>query len=442
MKKKSDDHNPFGKTNDKIKESLRNSMKDGVAASIMTGTGDTYINPYAISLNASNTQISLLSSFPNLVSSLFQIKAPKLMGKFRKRNYMVNLFVFIHSLMWIPIILTPFLFPKNLAVWFLILFFTLSVTFNGLAGPAWASMMTDLVKENNRAKFFGHRNRVNGFVNLIATLVAGYLLNIFSDHSKIVYGFVFIFSFALLSRLVSWHYLSRMYEPNYKNNKINFRFKDFLNKINSPFGKFVLFYFLITLGANIAGPFFSLYMLRDLNFSYLTYTILVVFAALGNIIGMSFWGKHIDEYGSVKALKANGIFVAILPWLWLFSPSPYYLIFVQLLGGFSWAGFGLAGFNYIFSATLDKKAYYVAYFNAFAGAGAFIGASIGGFLTTYFFSNLLILFFISGLFRIVSCFFMFNRLKEVNVYKEKGSVDLFLEITGIGNVFEMIGLKR
>jgi len=37
---------------------------------------------------------------------------------------------------------------------------------------------------------------------------------------------------------------------------------------------------------------------------------------------------------------------------------------------------------------------------------------------------------------------MFNKLKEINVYKDIGSVDLFLEITGIGNVFEMIGLKR
>ncbi|MEK6934962.1 MAG: MFS transporter [Nanoarchaeota archaeon] len=422
----------------KAKKSLKNSMKDGIAASIMVGSGDTYLNPFAIALKATNTQISLLSSLPNLLSSIFQIKAPLLIEKFKKRKKLVSLFVFLHSLMWIPIILTPFLFPKTLAVWFLVFFVTVYSVLNGIASPAWASLMSDLVNEKIRGKYFGYRNKILGIVTLTATLMAGYTLEVFSKHTNILYGFGFIFSLALISRVISWYYLRKMHEPIYHRTKDIYRFKEFLKKINYPFGKFVIFYSLITLGANIAGPFFSVYMLRDLGFSYLTYTILTVFASLGSILGMQMWGRYIDEYGNIKILKLTGIFIIFLPWFWLLSNLPFYLVFIQLLGGFMWAGFGLAGFNYIFSSTLDKRAYYVAYFNVFIGIGAFLGATLGGLISTFLFSNLLILFFISGLFRLLIYFLMFNRLKEIQVYKHIKNMDLFLEVTGIGPMVGVI----
>ncbi len=430
----------------RVRESLKNSMRDGIAASVMSGIGDNYINPFAIALKASNAQVGLLGSLPNLVSSLFQIKSPLLIEKFGKRKSLVGLFVFLNSLIWIPIILTPFLFPKDLAVWFLIFLVIIYAVLNGMGGPAWASMMSDLVSEKTRGKYFGYRNTILGFVTLISILISGFILDIFSKKSSAFYGFVFIFVLAFISRVISWFYLSKMYEPKYNRSRIIFKFKDFLKKINSPFGKFVIFYFLITLGTNIAGPFFSVYMLRDLKFTYLTYTLLTVFASLGSIIGMSLWGRYIDEYGNIKILKLTGISVSILPLLWLFSQSPIYLMFVQILGGFSWAGFGLAGFNYIFSTTLDKRAYYVAYFNVFVGIGAFIGASLGGIMSTVLLSNLLILFFISGVSRFLACIFMFNKLREINVYKNIKNMNLLLEITGIGPMFgivnKVIGWKK
>ena len=57
----------------KIQHSLKNSFRDGIFASVMTGFTEQYLAPFAIALQASAQAIGFLAALPNLVASLSQL---------------------------------------------------------------------------------------------------------------------------------------------------------------------------------------------------------------------------------------------------------------------------------------------------------------------------------------------------------------------------------
>ena len=108
----------------KLRRSLKYSFLDGLFASCMVGFTTDYITPYALALKATNRQIGALSAIPNLTSSLMQLKSADFTEKLKSRKKVINLFVFLHVLMGIPIILIPYLCRWQ-PVLFLIIFVTL-----------------------------------------------------------------------------------------------------------------------------------------------------------------------------------------------------------------------------------------------------------------------------------------------------------------------------
>ncbi|HBE04442.1 MAG TPA: hypothetical protein DC049_18480, partial [Spirochaetia bacterium] len=109
---------------------------------------------------------------------------------------------------------------------------------------------------------------------------------------------------------------------------------------------------------------------------------------------------------------------------WVIFRSTLMLAFIQLYGGFVWAGFNLATANFIFDAVQKKNIPKIsAYFNSFNNLFAFIG-SISGGSAIYFLSNSQILvkynfspwaglFLISCLIRLVLPIFFIGKFREV-----------------------------
>ena len=89
------------------------SIKEGALSTISGSFGDSYITPYALSLNANNAHIGFLSSFTGLLGPLSQIKGSRLMEKFPRKK-IIALFVALQALMWIPILFLSILFQKGL----------------------------------------------------------------------------------------------------------------------------------------------------------------------------------------------------------------------------------------------------------------------------------------------------------------------------------------
>src|SRR3990167_5424452 len=198
-----------------IKKSLRFSLLDGLFASIMFGISETFIVPYAIAMKASVRQIAVLSSLPGLVGALLQVKSASIVERLGSRKELINSSVLIHALMWLPIIALPYLMSGGAGAQpiLLIIFYTLFIAAGSLALPAWSSLMADHVPETERGRVFGWRNRVFGAIHVLSMFSAGlvlYLSKRFGLHGFL--GFTGIFIIAFISRLISWNFLTRMYE--------------------------------------------------------------------------------------------------------------------------------------------------------------------------------------------------------------------------------------
>lgn len=405
------------------RKSLSYSIKDGIAWSVNSGLGMTYVSPYIIAMNADPVQVGLLTSVPNLVANVSQIEAPKLMERMPRKR-IVTRFVFAQALMWIPISLVglAFLFAGfdgALAPLLVIFFYTLYLLLGALVSPAWSSWMGDLVPEGERGRFFGKRNTIIGIAGLCAVIFGGVFLNTFSS-DRVMLGFVVLFLCAMAARLLSFYFLTKQYEPPFKyEHEYYFSFFDFVKRAkDNNFGRFTIYVTAMAAAVNIASPFFAVYMLRELKFSYIAFMAVTLSPSLANIIFMPFWGKFSDRHGNLIVLRICGLLLPAIPVLWLFSSNPAYLIAVEGFGGFLWAGFNLASSNFIYDAvSKQRRGICFAYFGALNGIGIFIGATLGGLIATYlkpgFISVFLLLFLISGLLRLVVSLVMLPRLREV-----------------------------
>src|SRR3989338_61160 len=304
---------------EKVNKSLKYSVLDGSFFSVMTGFCENYISLFAIKvLNATNAQIGLLSSLPRLISSIFQLATIKVTNKVGSRKKVIVASALMQALMWLPIIIIPF-FVKDFSIYYFILFVTLYFFFGSFGSPAWSSMMGDLVPENERGKYFGMRNRITGLVAFISVFGGGFLLSRIS-RVDIFLAFTILFLIACIARLVSVYFLNRMHEPKYeaKEEESYFSVWDFIKGMRTRnFSKFVLWRCLMAFAVSISGPFFAVYMLRDLKLDFMTYTLIISASSIASFFAMAYWGKYIDRYGNKKIFTIAGFLIPIIPLFWL-----------------------------------------------------------------------------------------------------------------------------
>ena len=410
---------------EKLKEkSLKLSIKEGSATALMSGAGESYIIPYALALNASNFQIGFMTSFVGLFSALSQIFGSKLVYKHKRKKIIIPA-VFFQATSWILIVLLTLLTIKGYvsvyAPLILVVLYSLYGISGGVGGPAWFSLMGDLVHEKKRGNYFSKRNKIVGFITMIVTLTSAIFLDYTKELGFVLFGFIILFLIAAIGRYISAFLLSRHYEPNSKIEKESyFGFVQFIkNAPKNNFGKFVIYVGLINLATNFAGPFFAVYMLKDLHYSYLWFILVNLSGTLFTIIAMPFWGKIGDTYGNRRLLQIGGVIITFSPILWIVSGNPIYLIFSgQLLSGIGWAAFNLGASNFIYDAvTPQRRAICVAYFTLINGLGIFIGASLGGIFAQFVqigsINTLLIIFLLSGLMRGIISLIFLPKIKEV-----------------------------
>ncbi|MBU0600701.1 MFS transporter [bacterium] len=288
----------------KIRKSLKFSLLDGVFASCMVGLTTDYITPFALVLKATNKQIGLLNALPNLISSCIQLRSADLVEKLKSRKKIINIFVLLQVLMMIPIFLLPYLFKQPLVSFFIILI-TLFVSFGAFAGPPWSSLMADYIPPKSRGKYFGWRNKVLTIVTILSSFLAGFILHVLK--CSLLTRFMIIFGLAFICRFISWYFLTLMYEPPFKIEKeAYFSFFDFIKGIKkSNFAKFVIFVSLLSFCINLAAPFFSVFMLRDLLSLFFISTI------LRGLVVTLFLGK-IKEVRRTEKIKSQDLFYSII----------------------------------------------------------------------------------------------------------------------------------
>lgn len=430
----------------RIEKSLHHSLKDGCFHAMMMGMGETYLSAFAIFLGVQSLAIGWLASLPLLIGSLAQLFSINLINRLLYRKKIVVIGASLQACMWPLFFLLPYFIREKASI-FLIL---LGCFYYGLAhliAPPWNSWMGDLVPGEKRGRYFGYRNQLRSIYELTSFILAGLILHRINVNYQI-FGFAIIFFIAFVSRLASSWHIHQMEEtsPVIVSPNDYFTFWDFIRRVKfSNFAKYTFFVAFLLLATNIASPFFSLYMLRDLQFSYFEFSIAISMSFFGQLITFQSWGKIADRFGNRRIIELTSFLVCFLPLLWVLTTNIYLIFFFQFLGGAFWSGFNLCAVNFIFDAvTPAKRSRCIAYYNIIAHAGIFIGATLGGFiipklpshlhflgLDIHFLSSLPLLFLISGILRFVPALLGIPFIKEVRKIEPASSWKVAKNLVGL-----------
>ncbi|MFO0731118.1 MAG: MFS transporter [Nitrospiraceae bacterium] len=215
-----------------------------------------------------------------------------------------------------------------------------------------------------------------------------------------------------------------------------------LHQATPDFRRFMLFSGLVHWAVLISGPFFVIYLLRDLHWTYLHYAGWMAASILGQFTTLKPWGQFGDRYGNKNLLRVTAFAVPVLPMAYLVSGQYPYLLGVNFFGGIVWAGLSLGLQNYVFdSLRPEERTRGVALANAMNAIGWGLGALTGSWLATivpaqlrFAFwdltpaSNLPFVFFISGLLRLAIAISMLGRFGEPRKIETMSQGELVREL--------------
>ena len=432
--------------------SSKGLVREGACDAVKIGAAETYISPLGVFLGATPIQIGVLATLPPFVGSISQVVGMWLSERAASRAKIVTALIRVQSLLCLPIACLAILLGAGwTAAAALILLVSLYQVTIGLIAPVWSSLAGDIIPPTSRGEFFGYRNKWMAILTFGGVLVGGQVLHASATMGTAAEGYLVLFLIAASFRFLSSFALRQVSDPAlHIPDESKFSFFQFMARARkSNFVKFVLFVSFMNFGTSISGPYFAMYMLQDLRFTYHEYTVVVATVVLAQFLVMRSWGAISDQFGNRKILMVCGSLVALNPLFWLLSSRLWYVVLIQLYSGVFWAGFNLAAANFVFDAvTAPKRARCIAYQAIINGFFVLSGSLLGGYLATslpadwgdalgYFVqpSKFLSLFVLSGILRVLAVAWLLPRFKEVRAVDHIPSHELIVRITAIRPLF-------
>ena len=434
-----------------VDKSLRHSIRDGVAFSVQVGAGETYFAAFALFLRATAPQVALLTTLPPLLGSLAQLFSAWA-GRFTGRRRLILIGCTLQAALWLPILLVPVIFDGP-AVAALIGLLVLYHAAHNLSAPQWTSIMRDLVSERRRGRYFGYRTRLTTITTFVSLVAAGLVLHFFDTLDRTFLGFAAIFLVSFVARSVSVYHLSFLHEPPLEAPPPDLHITHWWRSlVASGAVSFSTYFALMNAAVGISAPFFAVYMLRDLELSYLEYMVLTGTSVFTQFLTLATWGRIADIYGNRLILRITSMTLPIVPLLWLVTDNFWYLIACQAVSGFSWSGFTLASGNLLYELVpRSRRAAYVAFHSVGSASGVFCGAMLGAALvlvlpTRSVFvsgsgieSGLLYLFALSGILRAAIAALLVRRVREIRKpRKDITAGSLVMRITGFSAMLDLL----
>lgn len=442
---------------DARERSRRAGLRDGAFYAAMQGGGENYLSAFALLLHATPFQIGLLSALPQLVGTWAQLFSVKVLNRLQHRKAIILAGACSQTLFWLPLLALPLLFPAS-GAWLLIACTVAYFAMGHFIVPAWNSLITDWLEPNERGAYFARRAKIMAVANFSALCLAGLILQSAQTPSAPWAGFAVIFLLSAAARAGSTVALTRIDEsPPHATRETEGHLLDFLRHERSVnFQRFLLFSGLMHVCVLIAGPYFVIYMIRDLHFTYVEYGAWLAAGVLGQFLTLKPWGLISDRYGNKKLIVVTGLAVPVLPMLYLLSTDLAFLVLVNFVGGIVWAGLALGLQNYVFDAVpAEDRAKGVAVWNTVNALGWFVGAMVGGWLATVapteirwagmtlpLASNLPVVFFLSGLLRLVVSVSLLGTFSEARAVEAISHRQLLTELPLVKPLSQALGKRE
>jgi MFS family permease len=323
--------------------------------------------------------VGWLASVPLICHVIQPVVTYWLQRYFSLREIVLLNFAF-NALPWAFISYFPFLESGTIPLLFAIVF--VSSLADSVAAVAWSASMSDLVPLSIRGRYFGDRNIIFAFWNLIVLLAAGQFVDYFDNT---LHAFGAVFATAAGARMIGMYYFAIMKFPasvtlrQTRQTKLA-EYLAVLRDVN--YLRLLLFTGVWGFCLNLAQPFYNVYVLQQLPYSVGDLTVLATIASLGGLLSLRTWGPLSDRFGNKPVMVACSLLWAVTAALsWLFAgPDRHAHLYVNyFITGFMTSGFQLCQFNLMINLVpAEKKAAYISVFFAFSNLIIAFGPVMGG----------------------------------------------------------------
>ncbi|MBA4384539.1 MAG: hypothetical protein C0410_07365 [Anaerolinea sp.] len=376
----------WGRTlQERVQKNLRWLWFDGLYASASDNIIINFISLYILSLGASEFQIGIMSSLSSFTAAVMLFLGAILAERIGHHK---EITVFsgggFGRLCILMLVFVPIIFHGANVVWIAIGFSVLRDGFGNMGYPAWMSVINETVPLEGRGRFFGSRNFVMGMAGMITTLVAGKIITLFVHQTgyQIVLAVAFVLGMAS-----SFSFFKLKTEPTIKRvgrgTSLSIKAIPGLLKGHPQFVALMLTAGLWNFAINISGPFFNVFMVKNLNFSASTVGLMAVVTSLTGLLVLNKVGDFSDRLGPKKMQLYSMALIPLLPVMWVFVREPWHVALINAFGGTIWAAFNLASFNLMLnSIPKDKVPSYSALYQIMVTLSLALGAFLGSTLIT------------------------------------------------------------
>ncbi len=414
-----------------VRTSLRASSIDGSLSTIFSNiTGGVLLSSFLIDLGASPFEIGMVASLPMLANLLQPLGAILSNRSQSRHDYGISIFL-PARLLWLVLLVGIILRGTNTDLSRELVYLTLvlvitSQVLAAMGSASWMSWLAALVPAKLRGRYYSVRSIVSNVTGLLCLPIASFIIANWQGGSIAGYGLVLsIGILAGVASLTCQHLMIDINPQSYqtqtepKHDQFNL-----FNNLIAPFQDRNLIFFLIYVAiwgfaVNISTPFFTLYMLENLDVDITWVTLLSSLSSGANMLMLLVWGKLSDRFGNRSLLIFAGMAIAITPLFWLLAGRSqsqellqvplqenlwlYLIIFHLFLGG-SWAAIDLGSNNIqIEIAPIKHHATFFGIVSAIAGISSALGTTIGATLAQYgHYEGVFGVFFLSAIFRLVA----------------------------------------
>ncbi len=371
-----------------------------IAASAIDGmVSGGFLAAYALALGASNFHIGVLIAIPFIMQPL-QIAAVITIERIRMRKAVTIPASVAVDFSWLLIGLIPFaiISPSPVAVVVLLLLTAIRGAGNAIEITGWTSWLRDLAPSGAIGGFFAQRLRTATASAAMSGLAAALFIdwwaaNVSSQNLIFGYSYAILFGsvvFGLCSDAVTTMIPEpRMATPEGARPSILQMLAGPLQDDN--FKRLLTFLFTWNFVAQLAVPFFAVYMLIRLELPLALVVGLGVLSQLSNVFFLRVWGTYADRFGckAILSICVPLFLLVILGWTFVTNPDRHaltlpLLFFFHFLLGVATAGIEVA------STTIRMKMAPQARATAFLTAsslainlGAGISPLLGGALVDF-----------------------------------------------------------
>jgi MFS family permease len=358
-------------------------------AALTTGV---ILTAYALHLGANNFAIGLLAAIPFL-AQLAQTPAILLVEKLRERKRIAVLSSIIGRSMMAIMALLPL--AGSFALPLLVLTTLILCVMGAVGGCAWNAWMRDLAPENRMGDIFARRTVYGTFTTMIVGLAAALALELSTEGSSLRdLSFSGLYVAGCVAGLISAWVVARMPEPQMEPRYERSTLVDLLRAplADPNFRQLILFLGSWQFAVNLATPFFTVFLVRQLGYSIPVVMGLSIASQIANVVALRNWGQLTDRFSNKSALMVAAplytlCIVAMIGASQIENPAGRlgWLIGLHLLMGGAVAGVTLATANVALKLSpRGEAAAYVAVSGIVTALAAGSAPILGGLFADFF----------------------------------------------------------